>query len=56
MARSQGVTKNLLETLLKDQARRAERERKLPYAQKLRILDEMIAEWRRAEGFNDPPG
>lgn len=55
MARSPGVTKNLLEKLLKDQARRAERERKLPYAQKLRILDEMIAEWRRTEGFNDTP-
>ncbi len=55
MARSPGVTKNLLEKLLKDQARRAERERKLPYAQKLRILDQMIAEWRQAEGLHDPP-
>ena len=56
MARSPGVTKKLLEKLLRDQARRAERERKMPYARKLRILDQMIAEWREAEGFRDPPG
>ncbi len=55
MARSPGVTKNVLEKLLKDHARRAERERKMPYARKLQILDQMIADWRWAEGFDDPP-
>ena len=43
-ARSGGVTKNLLAKLLKDQKRRADRERKLPYAQKLRILDQLMAD------------
>lgn len=33
------VTKRLLERLLKDQERRARRERNLPYARKLEILD-----------------
>ena len=42
--RSGGVTKHLLEKLLKDQKRRAERERKLPYEQKLRILDQLMAD------------
>mgnify|MGYP001495882172 CR=1 FL=1 len=43
-ARSGGVTKRLLAKLLKDQKRRADRERKLPYAQKLRILDQLMAD------------
>jgi hypothetical protein len=43
-ARSGGVTKNLLAKLLKDQKRRADRERRLPYAQKLRILDQLMAD------------
>lgn len=33
------VTKRLLEKLLRDQERRAKRERKLPFAKKLEILD-----------------
>lgn len=44
--RSGHVTKRLLERLLKDQQRRAERERKLPYAEKLRILDRLQEERR----------
>ena len=43
-ARSGGVTKRLLEKLLRDQKRRADRERKMPYAQKLRILDQLMAD------------
>jgi len=42
-ARSGGVTKRLLEKLLKDQERRVNRERKMPYAQKLRMLDQLMA-------------
>ena len=44
MAPSEGVTKRLLEKLLKDQARRAEKERRMPYWQKLRILDKLMQE------------
>lgn len=43
-ARSGGVTRQLVERLLRDQQKRAERERKLPYAKKLRILDQLQAE------------
>lgn len=40
-ARSGGVTKRLLGKLLRDQERRAKRERNLPFAKKLRVLDSM---------------
>jgi|AP95_1055475.scaffolds.fasta_scaffold144296_1 hypothetical protein len=36
----------LHDLLIKSQARRAERERKLPFAQKLRILDRLMAAGR----------
>ncbi|MSQ14001.1 MAG: hypothetical protein EXR47_07735 [Dehalococcoidia bacterium] len=39
--RSGGVTIRLLEKLLRDQERRAKRERKLPFAKKLEVLDGM---------------
>ena len=42
--RSSGVTKSLLEKLLRDQGRRAERERRLSFAKKLRILDQLMME------------
>ena len=43
-ARSGNVTKRLLESLLKDQKRRAERERTMSYAEKLRVVDQLIAD------------
>ncbi|GEM_PF-1261133 len=43
MERSSGVTKGLLDRLIKDQERRAEQERKLSFAKKLRILDALQA-------------
>ena len=42
--RSGNVTKVLLESLLRDQRRRAEREKKMPYAEKLRVVDRLMAE------------
>ena len=44
MANSSGVTKHLLDRLLKAQDRRAKRESRLPFAEKLRILDGLMAE------------
>ena len=41
-ARSKGVTKSLLERLLRDQERRAQREKRLPFAEKLRIVDMLM--------------
>lgn len=41
-ARSGNATKRLLESLLRDQKRRAERERKMPFARKLRVVDELM--------------
>ena len=38
------ATRSLRERLLRDQSRRAARERKLSFAQKLRILDQMMQE------------
>jgi hypothetical protein len=48
-ARSQGVSSRLLEKLLRDQERRAERERKMPFAEKLKVLDQLMAERFAAE-------
>jgi hypothetical protein len=42
-ARSRNVTRRLLEKLLKDQNRRAERERKMPFAEKLKVVDQLMA-------------
>jgi hypothetical protein len=42
MVDCKGTTKSLRDKLLKDQQRRAEKERSLPFAQKLRILDELM--------------
>lgn len=42
--RSEGVTKRLLERLLDEQRRRAARERKMPYAEKLKVVDRLMAE------------
>ena len=41
-ARSSSAMKRLLEKLLRDQERRAEREKKLSFAKKLRILDQLM--------------
>ena len=46
MERSGGVTKRLVDRLFKAQKRRAERQRKLPFAEKLRILDRLQADRR----------
>ena len=52
-ARSSGVTKRLLEKLLRDQERRAKRERKMPFAEKLRVVDRLMAEdWMVVEHLN----
>jgi len=40
--RSGGVTKRLLERLLDEQRRRAARERKMPYAEKLKVVDRLM--------------
>lgn len=42
--RSGNVSKRLLESLLRDQKRRAERERKMPFARKLRVVDELMTD------------
>ena len=44
MARSGVVTKNLLERLLRDQARRAQHERDMSFEEKLRAVDRLMAE------------
>ena len=44
MAPSGGVTARLLEKLLEDQRRRAKRERKMSFPEKLRILDRLMAD------------
>ena len=44
MVSSRGVTKSLLERLLRDQQRRAEREKKMPFAKKLKVLDQLMAD------------
>lgn len=51
--RSGGVTNRLLESLLKDQRRRAERERRMPYTEKLKVLDRLIAEARARRDHED---
>ena len=43
MAPSANATKRLLENLLRDQKRRADREKKMPFAKKLRVVDELMA-------------
>ena len=43
-ASSRIVTKRLLERLLRDQSRRAEKERRMPFAEKLRVVDRLMAE------------
>ncbi len=43
-ARSGNVTKRLLESLLRDQRRRAERERKMSFPRKLRVVDGLMAD------------
>lgn len=53
-APSGGVTRGLLERLLEDQRRRAKREQKLPYAEKLRVLDRLMA--NREAVATDAPG
>lgn len=44
MAHSGGVTAHLLDTLLKDQAKSAEKEKKMSFAEKLRVLDRLMAD------------
>ncbi len=43
-AHSGNVTRLLLGKLLEDQARRAERERRMPFAEKLMVLDRLMAD------------
>jgi hypothetical protein len=49
-ASSSSVTGGLLERLLRDQARRAERERRMPFARKLAIVDQLMLEYARVSG------
>ena len=42
--RSSGVTKHLLERVLNDQKRRTQREQRMPFSQKLKVLDRLMAE------------
>ncbi len=44
MARSGNATNRLLESLLRDQKRRAEREKKMTFARKLRVVDELMTD------------
>ncbi|GEM_PF-6237844 len=46
---SGGVTKRLLERLLNAQRRSAEKERKMSYAEKLRILDSLMEQQRQVK-------
>lgn len=46
-ARAKGVTKGLLAKLLEDQERRANREKKLSFEKKLKILDQLMKEARK---------
>lgn len=48
MVSSRRVTKRLLDRLLKAQTRRAEREKKLSYTKKLRIVDRLMADRKAA--------
>ncbi|GEM_PF-3006810 len=43
-ASSGGVTKRLLEELISDQERRAAQERKMSFAEKLKVLDQLMSE------------
>lgn len=56
MARSKGVTKGLLDKLLRAQHRRSERQRKLSFSEKLRILDRMQTEARAYDLVRKPQG
>jgi len=44
MAHSGNATGRLLESLLKDQKRRAEKEKKMSFARKLRVVDKLMAD------------
>jgi hypothetical protein len=43
-ANSKRVTKGLLDRLLKAQTRRSEREKRMPFGEKLKIVDQLVAE------------
>jgi len=43
-ANSKRVTKGLLDRLLKAQTRRSEREKRMPFGEKLKIVDQLMAE------------
>ena len=47
-AHSKGVTGKLLTRLLKAQSKRAELEKRLPFAEKLKILDQLISDRQEA--------
>ena len=49
-ARSGNVTKRLLEKLLRDQERRAKRERAMPFPEKLRVVDRLLADGKPSVG------
>ena len=44
MVPSGNVTRRLLETLLEDQNRRAKYERTIPFVEKLKVVDQLMAE------------
>ena len=43
-ANSKRVTKGLLDRLLKAQSRRSEREKRMPFCEKLKIVDQLMAD------------
>ena len=43
-ANSKRVTKGLLDRLLKAQSRRSEREKRMPFGEKLKIVDQLMAD------------
>ena len=49
---SKRVTKGLLDKLLKAQTRRAEREKRLSFGDKLKIVDKLVADHREAMDKN----
>jgi hypothetical protein len=55
MVYSGNVTKRLLEKLLREQKRKAERERKMSFAEKLKVVDQLMVEGEpRVEETDDP--
>ena len=51
MGRLGGTTQVLRDKLLREQAKAAEQERRLPYAEKLRLLDQLILDHQDCKHF-----